>query len=199
VYFTKLDLQGLDLFEETTKRMIPGFLSKMASLGLEFVMQLIDGDDQRRKDMIQARAPFSRDFLPEALQHSPPTHPDVNVTPPTTGTIDLLSSPNLGYIVFRHSSGTVYSQICDSFGHPVYELLREMGYVFWDAQRIEIPSVKKDLESARDASERWNSCRWIRQKSVEERLRGVQLLESEMDRIAREFSYPFEGDQENGD
>lgn len=199
VFFTELDLRGLSLFEKQTKRRIPKFLSNMASLGLGFMIRLIDGNEKQRRDMIQERAPFSRDFLPEALEYSPSANPGVEITPPITD-IDRPCSPNLGYFLFRLTRQRVYARIYDIHGKPVYEPLREMGYVFWDANRIKIPHVKEHLDNAKNAPRNGPFfCRWIREKSVEERLDGVLLPESEMERIEREYGRGYEDHAYYGD
>ncbi|CAI4219633.1 unnamed protein product [Parascedosporium putredinis] len=65
------DLLGLYLFGDAMKRRVPAFFSGLASFGLGFTSRLVNGDANQRKNLLQGNVSGGRDFLPEALCHSP--------------------------------------------------------------------------------------------------------------------------------
>ena len=192
--FDDLELVGLTLFDACRKREIPAFISNMASFGLEYMGQLVNGDSEKRKDMIQKEAPFSRDFLPEALRNSPLIdHPIVDPIVERPGHEKMSSSDqapdeNLSYYLLRRKGQLVYHQIYDRFRDLMYDPLRERGYVFWDITRIQAPNVYRNLEKSRDVSRHTVRCHSRRERrSVQERLQDVRLARSQMERVSREF------------
>lgn len=200
VPFADLELHGLTLFETVRRRDVPRFISNMASFGLEHMARLLDGDDDQKKVMIRKHAPFGRDFLPEALKHTPLL--DSEHPPPAHAEGDVLDNdprhPNLGYVLFSRKGLTLYHEIYNHSRDLVYNPLRERGYVFWDSARVKIPAVQQCLKEAKDVSrDTVLSKSWLRRESVEERLSGVRIPRSQMRSVIREFGDGYgDGDDE---
>ncbi|SPO01735.1 uncharacterized protein DNG_04408 [Cephalotrichum gorgonifer] len=195
--FHNLSLFGLPHFEEHNHHKMPDFISNMTSFGLEHLQKLFLGDDTQRNDMIREHAPFSRDFFPEVPRYSqsmpPRVSPGTFGSPPrAVGETQFDEDPscqNVGYDLFRTQDRRIYNNGRD----VTYCPLRERGYVFWDTSRIQIPSIRRRLEEARDmSSEAIVSTSWLQRKSVEERLRGVELPQSEFRKICKIFGEVIE-------
>lgn len=179
--FTKLDLLGLDIFEDAFQSEIPKFISSLTSHGLEFSLSLMDANAEKRKDLIRAKAPFGGEGFASALSNSPQ-----HLTPnayPITGQDDP-SFPNTGYCAFHRPDITVYSRIGE------YDPFRELGYVFWDKARLETPNARESLARASNVSSEETDRRtwWENKPSVEVRLRGVTVPGREWKKVVERFT-----------
>ena len=193
VPFDDLEFHGLSLFDRFRKDEVPCFISNMASFGLENMARLLDGDDRQQNDMIRKRAPFGRDFLPEALTRS--TWLD---SEPAYTEVDVLDDdphhPNLGYVLFaqkyrRRTYHKIYNQDYHRQGDLEYNPLRERGYVFWDSARIKVPAVRQCLQEAKDVSNATVASKsWGNRDSVQERLGRIWIPRSEMRRVIKEYT-----------
>ena len=91
-----------------------------------------------------------------------------------------------GYSLFGRFGYRVYSGVYDCSNNIMYDLLREMGYVFWDYGKVKTAIPRANLERARDEAESAGdlsdgevSSRRLRRNrlSVEEKLKGAALPE----------------------
>ncbi|KAG9508366.1 hypothetical protein J7337_001930 [Fusarium musae] len=110
--FKNLDITNLMLFSKDGIYSSPDSITHMTSLGLEFMYLLCKSED-RRSDLIRSNPPDYREFLPEALSHSPACTPeDQNqvISIEKTDSLDDPSRENLGYVLFgnSHNMRTVY-------------------------------------------------------------------------------------------
>lgn len=200
VAFDDLESWGLRIFEMNSQRDTAHDVSNLAALGLEAMSRLADGDAELRRIMIQEHISYARPFLGEALGQSPARdHTPTRIRVEGPGS-DNPSQANVGYRLFRPDDGRVYGQIYDHFHVPMYSPLRERGYVFWDAARIDDGVSRRSLVQARDVSdETADSMSWMARTSVEERLQGVRMPLSVKERITREFGCPGWFDAEDED
>ncbi|KAK3940209.1 hypothetical protein QBC46DRAFT_435241 [Diplogelasinospora grovesii] len=181
-----LDLTDLALFSKDGRYRIPRNISYLASLGSTFLYQLVLADDHRRKDMIRENSPNERHFLPEAIDEALAVRRLLPRTIMPDEVRDELTHPNLGYHLFKRSDWDVYLPIIR--GKENYRL-RERAYVFWDAGRISSPAATYNLREARDVgSDRLNQLLDREgRKSPEERLEGVSIPKTQMEKIEHEF------------
>lgn len=190
VRFDCLDLLNLDLFSKDGKFRLPETVSYLASLGLEFLHELLVANDGRRKDIIRGNIPVWRDFLPEAVDQAPGTGPRTT----TLGEVandDDPSRPSLGYYSFKRSDQDVYLGI--RHDGILNAPLRERAFVFWDTTRVAQPLVRDSLREAslaRTGEVNLLLNRHERQ-SPEERLEGVKIPSVVMETIMAEFGSTF--------
>lgn len=78
VFFDTLDLQDLDIFSDNGRFRSSKTIGYLASLGLSFLTRLVLADADQRKGMIRENTPLFRDFLPEALTHTPSLCPTLS-------------------------------------------------------------------------------------------------------------------------
>ncbi|KAF5023002.1 hypothetical protein F66182_4960 [Fusarium sp. NRRL 66182] len=188
-----LDLTALVLFSHDGRYRSPQNISYMTSLGLDFIYNLITSEENKRFEMIRSNSPLTRDFLQRALSHAPrwpPGHQHDEATAPDHRAVtDDPSQSNLGYRLFRTTpdNDMVYVPIV-TWGSR-YSLLRQLGYVFWDAGRVQSPKVFEMLAAADNMSQDEIRKQFDRRcrKPAEERLKGVKLPWGEMDRIERQY------------
>ncbi|KAF5715891.1 hypothetical protein FMUND_6640 [Fusarium mundagurra] len=191
--FKNLDLTNLMLFSKDGIYSSPDTITHMTSMRLGF-MHLLCKSEERRSDLIRSNPPDYREFLPEALSHSPawtPDDPNHGISPQETDSLDDPSRENLGFIIFgkNHNMGTVYLPIDPTGSH--YSILRQLGYVFWDSWRIQSPEVSDRLRAVEkmtydEIHELFNRP-W--RNGAEARLQGVKLPRDEFEKIEREFGY----------
>ena len=191
VGFECIGLPDLVLFSTSGRIRSANFLTYLASLGSEFINQLILADDSQRKAMIRANTPLWRDFLPDALEYAPNTAPRT-IDPSMNELNEDPSHANLGYYLFKRSDRETYSRI-----HAQGALnapLRERGYVFWDAKRLRDQRIRNSLREAKqmtmDDVDRCHNR--FRGDSPEKRLKGVLIPRVQMERINAEFGSTFE-------
>ncbi|KAF5970000.1 protoporphyrinogen oxidase, partial [Fusarium bulbicola] len=98
-----------------------------------------------RSELIRSNCQYSREFLPEALRYSPTWTPDHQCEETATLKNDSLRS-NLGYLIFNTVEGgeIMYKPITTTGGR--YSGVRQLGYVFWDSERILSPEIYDKLE-----------------------------------------------------
>lgn len=210
VSFHDLDIWALSIFDES-HTCEDTFVSNLASFGLEFNLKLIDGDANQRKDMIRVAGIFQTDSLPEALAHSSREVQNSFQSPDSgsnTGERDGPAYPNVGYSSFGRSRDEFYHEIylsgyCSRYypkpwtgGSDLkYDPLREMGYVFWDEERIIVPQVQRNLRKARYVSRGVLPDRRPRiGESVMERLKNVKIPLTQMNRLVKEFGTDIDED-----
>jgi hypothetical protein len=193
VEFKELDLTNLLLFSKDGIYSSPDSITYMTSLGLGFIYNLSTSEGSR-SELIRSNSPLSREFLPEALSHSPiwpqeQQDEDISLEEGTLG--DDPSHENLGYSLFRknRNGGKVYLPIDPRGSHS--SILRQLGYVFWDSGRIQSFKVSDRLKAVEkmtydEVHERFNKP-W--QKGAEARLQGAMLPRDQFERIEREFGY----------
>ncbi|KAF4473003.1 hypothetical protein FALBO_111 [Fusarium albosuccineum] len=191
--FSDLDLTSLSLFSRDGRYRSPGFISYMTSLGLDFIYELVKSDESKRSEMIRSNHPITREFLPEALGHAPRWPPgyehDTDTADDDAADDDDPSHSNLGYRLFRKRPDNDRIYVVIMAEGTYYSLLRQLGYVFWDANRIQSPEVFKKLSEAetipqKDIRERFDR---TNRETAEHRLKGVKLPREQMKRIEREF------------
>lgn len=191
VGFECLGLPDLVLFSTSGRIRSANFLTYMASLGSEFINQLILADKSRRRSLIRASTPLWRDFLPDALEFAPNTAPQT-VDPSMNELNEDPSHANLGYYLYKRSDRDTYTRIHAQGG--LNAPLRERGYVFWDSKRLRDQRVRKSLRHAQEANmdeiDRFYN-RFIGD-SPEKRLKGVLIPRIQMERINAEFGSTFE-------
>ncbi|KAM7189198.1 hypothetical protein V8F33_010200 [Rhypophila sp. PSN 637] len=204
VAFSSLDHYGLEMFgRDFRERAKSGFIGKLASLGLGFILDLMDAPSpSHRRLLIQSQTLTGREFLPEALDWRPR-----NMQPPSASNhdmdgIDLRDGPTAqqqripAFLFFNR--GTNYVSIYNHVGDIKWDSLRAIGYLFWDEARWQSPIAQKAMVMSwnfasivtQERPERGNSSlsRFLRRRlSVEERLRGVSIPAEEMRRIGDVF------------
>ncbi|KAF5609010.1 hypothetical protein FPANT_276 [Fusarium pseudoanthophilum] len=191
--FKNLDMTNLMLFSKDGIYSSPDSITHMTSLGLEFMYLLCRSED-RRSELIRSNPPDYREFLPEALSHSPawtPEDQNQDISIEKTDSLDDPSRENLGYVLFgnNHSMGTVYLPIDPTGSH--HSILRRLGYVFWDSWRIQSPEVSDRLRAVEkmtydEIHELFNRP-W--RNGAEARLQGVKLPRDQFEKIEMEFGY----------
>ncbi|KAM7214397.1 hypothetical protein V8F06_010235 [Rhypophila decipiens] len=197
VAFSFLDQYGLEMFGRDFRESVKsGFVGKLASLGLGFILDLIDAPSpSHRRLLIQSQTLTGRAFLPEALDCRPMNMHDRDG-------IDLRDGPTaqqqrIPAFIFSNR-GANYVSIYNHVGDIKWDSLRAIGYLFWDKARWQGPSAKRAMVmswnfasiATQQRPERGNSSlsRFLRRRlSVEERLRGVSIPAEEMRRIGEVF------------
>ncbi|RYP62895.1 hypothetical protein DL771_009544 [Monosporascus sp. 5C6A] len=145
----------------------------MSPLGLDFIYDLVVTDVQERKDILKYYG-ASREFLLEALwwTSSPPVQ-----YAKISGWVDGSSSTcNRGWLEYGSPkvgvSGLSFEQ----------SSLQAGGYVFWDSQRIRLPGFGEPYpEEVRAILDRRD------RKSVQSRLKALELRYSDLKHIVEEF------------
>lgn len=186
--FEALELTGLTLFSRNVENYSPAHISYMTSLGLDFIYDLCISEG-RRSGLIRSNSPHTREFLPEALRHSPPwiRVPEGVYRQPKWGAEDDPHHHNLSWHLYRMDPnyGAIYVRPlnCD------YSALRQLGYVFWDSGRIQSSEVFERLESARKGMLDCGHFGRRRRERLEDRLKGVRLPIDQFQEIERKFGY----------
>jgi hypothetical protein len=186
--FKNLDLTDLSLFSEDGIHFSPAHISYMTSLGLDFIYNLIASED-RRSELIRSNSPYIREFLPEALRHSPTFTPEDEGEESLSSEWDTYDNPhrhNLGYHLFSKDRDDGMTYIAISPNSSYYSVLRQLGYVFWDSGRIRSEELSERLEAAGSVTfDRGQDRR--RRKGAEARLKGVRLPRDQFEEIERNF------------
>lgn len=195
VPFDDLELRGLSLYEATSKRRVPRFIAKLAGYGLDYVTKLQRASPRDLRDIIRSEDFFPRTSLPDVLDLVVVGPYDDSPAPAG----DDVSRANPGYRMRYTDGSRHYHGIFDQSSGIPWDPLRERGYVFWDAARSRGPEAKRRVaEAVRLPREEIATRHWRVRKSVEERLRGVRLRKSEMQRVIREFS-DWHGEEDDSD
>lgn len=190
VPFGDLVPYGLGLFSDITQEDIPCFISNVSSCGLEYVQRLLDASDERQVQMVQEHAFLDREFLGEALRYSV-SRRGLFARPRREKVInDDPNAANTGYSLFRRREDISNAMFSDSEA-IIHDPLREMGYAFWDFDRIKAERPRLNLERAREVPDEEISSKRLRRNvlSVQTRLRGVVLPRAELTKIADMFAY----------
>ncbi|RKK82811.1 hypothetical protein BFJ68_g17510 [Fusarium oxysporum] len=189
VELTALDQTSLSLFSKEGRYRSSDNISYMTSLGLDFIYDLCTAGEGRY-ELIRSNCQYSREFLPEALRHSPTWPPDHQYEETATLENDSLCS-NLGYLIFSRVEGDerMYKPITTKGGR--YSGIRQLGYVFWDSERILSPEIYDKLEDMKwilwqDITFRFDPGA---QKGAGERLEGVKIQRVHMKKLERDFGY----------
>ncbi|KAF4438726.1 protoporphyrinogen oxidase [Fusarium acutatum] len=189
VELTALDQTSLSLFSKEDRYRSSDNISYMTSLGLDFIYDLCTAGEGR-SELIRSNCQYSREFLPDALRYSPTWPPDHQCEETATLKNDSLCS-NLGYLIFSRVEGDerMYKPITTAGGR--YSGLRQLGYVFWDSERILCPEIYDKLEDMKcmlwqDINFRFHPGA---QKRAGERLEEVRIQQFHMEKLEREFGY----------
>ncbi|KAM5358466.1 hypothetical protein ACJZ2D_015253 [Fusarium nematophilum] len=194
IAFESLDLTDLALFSNHERYSFPDYISYMTSLGLDFMYSLVVSSRSERAALIGSNTPVTREegFLSEALEFAPRRRSIAEDQCPTTepeavGEDDPFCS-NLSYCLLgKTTEDTGYMGISGSgFGRLT---LRHLGYIFWDAARIQSPQLLEKLVAAKNMSaDEFHLAFDPRyRKTVEGRLKGIKIPQDQMKRIEREF------------
>ncbi|KAL0931491.1 uncharacterized protein CTRU02_214226 [Colletotrichum truncatum] len=183
--FRELDQTELALFSTEYEHNLREYAGFMASLGLEFLEDLMSSSKDRRRDLIRRNSPRRRGFLPEAIQYLP----DIlfqTVLPEGDFTEDS-SRPSKGWLDFESSPYDFYRSI--SFNGTAHRVLCMCGYVFWDSKRILHPTVHEAFMAVvrMDETKTSKLYRPSTGKSAEVQLNGLLLPGSEMSKIYEKF------------
>ncbi|KAJ4388608.1 hypothetical protein N0V93_006067 [Gnomoniopsis smithogilvyi] len=188
-----LDLYDLDLFCSDAKRRFDRYISYMVSKGIDFLYDLMRADEIERRKMILDNTPVLRVFLPEAIRTIPHQPEDNNHEEDSSGnndeyTDDEPTHPNRGWLKLRPNSN---DYIRDGLS---FAPLRARGWVFWDAKRVENPTVDQSLYMARHMDRHRLEELYDRsqRRSGEERLAGVMLPVAERSRIYEKYGSTFD-------
>ncbi|KAI8417564.1 hypothetical protein FOFC_00119 [Fusarium oxysporum] len=189
VELTALDQTSLSLFSKEGRYRSSDNISYMTSLGLDFIYDLCTAGE-RRSELIRSNCQYSREFLPEALRYSPMWPPDHQYEETATLQNDS-SCSNLGYVIFSRVEGDerMYKPITTTGGR--YSGIRQLGYVFWDSERILFPEIYDKLEDMKcmlwqDITFRFDPGA---QNGAGERLEGVKIHRDQMQTLERDFGY----------
>ncbi|KAH7179052.1 uncharacterized protein B0J16DRAFT_374159 [Fusarium flagelliforme] len=195
-HFRNLDLTRLSMFSSDNRSEIHHNISYLASLGLDFVYDLIRADQEERSRLIRSNSPNFRDFLQEALNHSPDASEEREEDmaswedDPFSIWEDEPSCNNLGWTQFglpnRHRE---YLGI-DTWGY-LMSPLQELGYIFWDSSRFRSGLVDEKLRKAGAMSSEERKTRFSRRgkETFEELFKGYMIPGSELTRLESQFGY----------
>lgn len=162
----------------------------MASLGLDFVYDLMCSTPDGRSKLVRSNSPNSREFLWQAVENSP-SWPPGHQHERDPNTEDDISRNNYGYHFFATPGETsmVYRGISPE-GNG-YSPLRGLGYVFWNSSRIKEPQVFEKLQAAKAMT--WDEIheRFDRRykETVEDRFKGAMLPRSELKTLEDQFGW----------
>ncbi|KAF5679204.1 hypothetical protein FHETE_945 [Fusarium heterosporum] len=192
--FKNIDLTNLSLFSVDGIHYAPAYISYisyMASLGLDFICSLSESAD-KRSELIRSNSTFSRQFLPEALNHSPrwtPDHEHEHLRLAELDAEDDTSYHNLGYHLYIEirAGERIYRAINPHLDY--YSAMRQLGYVFWDSDRTKSSTVSQKLEAAAAMTYDQISDQLGQRErpGAEEILKGVKLPREEFKKIERDF------------
>ncbi|SPJ71751.1 uncharacterized protein FTOL_01479 [Fusarium torulosum] len=187
--FKNLDLTNLSLFSKDGIHYPTAHISYMTSLGLDFIYNLCISES-RRSELMRSNSPYFREFLPEALHHSPTRtleHEGEGSLSTEWDTDDNPHRHNLGYHLFGKDRDNEMIYIAISPNSSYYSVLRQLGYVFWDSARIRSSELSERLEAAGSAT--FNRGQFDRRwkKGAEARLEGVRLPRDQFEEIERKF------------
>ncbi|KAF5542433.1 hypothetical protein FNAPI_10010 [Fusarium napiforme] len=189
VELTALDQTSLSLFSKEGRYRSSDNISYMTSLGLDFIYDLCTAGEGR-SELIRSNCHYLREFLPDALRHSP-TWPAEHQHEETATLENNSSCSNLGYLIFSRVEGDerMYKSIATTGGR--YSGLRQLGYVFWDSERILSPGIYDKLEDMKCML--WQDITFLfdpgAQKGAGERLEGVRIQRVHMDNLERDFGF----------
>ena len=153
---------------------MPGYINRMISHGLDFMYDFLRAEQPKRFELIWSNLWETREFLPEALVFAPRF--DGPVFEPEDIEDDDPAHANLGFVLFQDSHRFRYPEILHA--GIVRFPLRELGYVFWDIERIWTDRVGEALQRA-------HAMNWVvvrmrfdltRRESAEERLEDVNVF-----------------------
>ncbi|KAF4983538.1 hypothetical protein FZEAL_1073 [Fusarium zealandicum] len=190
--FKDLDQTDLLLFSSAGRHASPEYISYMVSTGLDFMYDLIKTNKHKRTELIRSHHPVTRSFLSQALGYASRQAyrhgRDSSAARSEAVDDDDPLRSNLGYRLFRKTPNEGDYPTIDNSGNK-YSPLRQLGYVFWDAGRIQSPEVSEKLSAAKNMTLAEIRERFDRRtrESAEYRLRGTQLPPEQMERLEREF------------
>lgn len=187
-HFRNLDLTSLSIFSSDYRVEIHRNIGYMASLGLDFMYDLIRSDQDERSRLIRSNSPNFRDSLEDALTSSPPS--DRNEDDEESDWEDDPSCNNLGWPRFGPRRQVWQYLGIDTWGYYMLPL-RELGYVFWDSTRLTSTAVCDKLFAAQNMSSEKRAKRFDRRykETLEDRFKGAMIPRSEMRRLESEFGY----------
>ncbi|KAI0424838.1 hypothetical protein F5Y09DRAFT_323269 [Xylaria sp. FL1042] len=159
----------------------------MVARGLGFLKYLMSSDTDLREKIIQANTPICCTLLPKAVECAPDRLLSERVLPKGVF-MDHTSRPGKGWFDFKDLPYDSYYGMFDVGIRR--RLLRVCGYVFWDAERLEHPTVHKALKTVAEMDDNdiprlYNATAY---DSAEEQLKGFQLPRTEMFKILDEFA-----------
>ncbi|KAI1059128.1 hypothetical protein LB507_004131 [Fusarium sp. FIESC RH6] len=195
-HFRNLDLTCLRMFSSDSRSEIHHNISYLASLGLDFVYDLIRADQEERSRIIRSNSPNFRDFLQEALNHSP------DVTEQRGEDMasweddqfcvwdDEPSCNNLGWTQFGLPNRNREYMGIDNWSYFMLPL-RELGYIFWDSSRFRSGLVDEKLRMAGAMSSEERKTRFCRRdkETLEQLYKGYMIPRSELARLESQFGY----------
>ncbi|UKZ75142.1 hypothetical protein TrVFT333_002815 [Trichoderma virens FT-333] len=171
-YASVVDDDGMCLFEGRNLR------------GLELALFASQG--QGRRNLIRHNYYGEREFLPHAIYEDPSPFPAPNNSEDISD--NNISHVNLGYLLFRPSS---IEAVLSAMGIARYWPLRQLGYVFWDIERVRNLEINSKLRDARycDPAAAKKAFNGFIQESPEARLKGIKLPEIMLQEIRDDYTY----------
>ena len=170
--------------------------NELAARGLNYMFRLDTSNEHARKKVLLEDGPWIRDFLPGALECAPGYGPE-SLQPETARNEDS-STANVGCYQYKvPKDEEVYLRINEMYLKNCG--VRELGYVFWDSDRIELSAVQSRLEkevqlSWAEANRRFNRSQ---KPSAEERLSGVLLQSEDIKQVAMEYGHLDEDEEDS--
>jgi hypothetical protein len=191
VGFAALEQTSLGLFSKQGRYHSLDNISYMTSLGLDFIYNVCS-PGQGRSELIRSNCIYTREFLPAALRHSPTWPPDHQYEAIASLEDNWpCSNSNLGYLIFGRDEGDdrIYKPVT-STGN-LLSGIRQLGYVFWDSERILSPGVYNKLEDAR--LKFWQDITFQfdpgARRGAEDLLAYVKVRRDQMQKLERDFGY----------
>ncbi|EHK25575.1 uncharacterized protein TRIVIDRAFT_62247 [Trichoderma virens Gv29-8] len=184
--FEGRNLRGLELFSEDERSTLPDIIRYLISLGLLFLRALFASQGQGRRNLIRHNYYGEREFLPHAIYEDPSPFPAPNNSEDISD--NNISHVNLGYLLFRPSS---IEAVLSAMGIARYWPLRQLGYVFWDIERVRNLEINSKLRDARycDPAAAKKAFNGFIQESPEARLKGIKLPEIMLQEIRDDYTY----------
>ncbi|CAG7561902.1 unnamed protein product [Fusarium equiseti] len=186
--FRNLDLSSLSMFSFDNRHRIHCNISYMSSLSLGFIYDLIRSDQEQGSRLMRSNFPHFRDFLEEALKCSP--YLSSQEQDQGSDWQDDPSCNNLGWSQFGlRNRSRLYLGI-DTWSYYMLPL-QELGYIFWDSNRLSFGPVHAKLCIAEVISSEERRKRFDRRdkETLEELFKGYMILQSEMARLESQFGY----------
>ncbi|KAJ4015515.1 hypothetical protein NW766_005859 [Fusarium irregulare] len=186
--FDALDLTSLAMFSFDNRYRIHDNITYMASLGLDFMYDLIRSDKDEHLRLIRSNSPNFRHFLEEALTCSPGL--TMQECDEESAWDDDPSYNNLAWLQLGLGSQSWKYLRIDRWSCRMSPL-RELGYVFWDSARLKSTAVQERLAIASSVSSDKATARGIRRdkETVEERFNGAMIPRRELTRLESQFGY----------
>lgn len=196
VGFDDMESTNLHFYSEKGTIRINDTIKYFAALGSLTLYYVIIANDHRQRNMIRRFDYSLRTFLPEALDAAVAAeivpNEDFEGTNRTSAQAIITETAcgiNSGILIFSFLGRNLYLPI--SPGSSLCGL-REMGFVFWDSERFEVPWISRNVQEAAQMSDEVALQLYDQsnRESVEKRLAGVKVTRTQMKKLMEQYGTP---------